>query len=240
GGWISAELSSELGAVLVDVIFRTLYIYEDNPSKRAVDDVILKVISQAVSMKSFAESLVLNMEKQVKFHSRVGSPRLLKWSSLLLSRSQFLSVARNAFPRVAVAQASLLRVVLRGSFRETRACRRLFFRLFSQSLSKVYVEDLRDAKIPFKEGSPLIRLLLEFSQRGSKLFDQWKPIFLDIYVKECETPPEGLSEAFQPLLSCLSHDDFGAIVLPSALKMLKRNPEIALQSAVLLKSVTLD
>ncbi|KAL9259973.1 ILITYHIA-like protein, partial [Drosera capensis] len=240
-----SELSSELGAVLVDVIFGTLYIYEDSPSKRAVDDMILKVISQAVFMKSFAESLVLNMEKQVKFDSRVGSPRLLKWSSLLLSRSQFVSVARNAFPRVAVAQASLLRVVLRGSFRERRACRRLFFRLFSQSLSKVYVEDLRDAKIPFKEGFPLIRLLLEFSRKDSKLFDQWKPIFLDIYVKAVlnarETPAEGLSGAFQPLLSCLSHDDFGAIVVPSALKMLKRNPEIALQSTeVLFKSVALD
>ncbi|GAB2287177.1 eIF-2-alpha kinase activator GCN1 [Dionaea muscipula] len=241
----SSEISSELGAVLVDVIFQTLYIYEDYRSKRAVDDVILKFLSETIFMKTFAASLVQYMEKQAKFHSRVGSLRLLSWSSLLLSRSQFLSVARNAFSRVAVAQASLLRVVLQGSFRERRACRRLFYRLFSQALYQIYVEELKDARIPYKDGPPLIGLLLEFFKRDPSLFEQWKPIFLDIYVKAVlnarENPAEGLSEAFQPLLSCLSHEDFGAIIVPSALKMLKRNPEIALQSVeVLLKSVSLD
>ncbi|GAB4855804.1 eIF-2-alpha kinase activator GCN1 [Ancistrocladus abbreviatus] len=243
----NSEMSGELASVLVDIIFKTLYIYDDNRSKKAVDDVIVKALSEAIFMKSFAASLVQLMEKQAKIHLHVGSYRLLKWSCLLLSRSQFLSIAKNASSRVAVAQASLLHIVLHGSFRERRACKRLFYRLFSQSqvMLQIYIEELKDARIPYKDGSQLICLLLEFSRKDPTLFDEWKPTFLDMYVKAIlntrEKPVEGLGEAFHLLLSCLSHDEFGSVVVPSVVKMLKRNPEIALESVeVLLKSVSLD
>lgn len=56
-----------------------------------------------------------------------------------------------------------------------------------------------------------------------------------------ERPAKGLSEAFHPLFRHMSHEDFQNIVLPSAVKMLKRNPEIVLDSVgILLKSVNLD
>lgn len=72
-----------------------------------------------------------------------------------------------------------------------------------------------------------------------------QPIFLDIYVKAVlnarEEPAKGLSEAFHPLFTHMVHEDFKSIVVPSAIKMLKRNPEIVLESVgVLLKSVNLD
>ncbi|GMH13085.1 hypothetical protein Nepgr_014926 [Nepenthes gracilis] len=243
----NSDISSELAAVLVDIVFKTLYIYEDNGSKKAVDDVILKVINEGIFMKSFAASLVQFMEKQAKFHVHAGSYRLLKWSCLLLSRSQFLSVVKNALSRVIVVQASLLHIVLQGSFRERRACKRLFFQLFSQSqvMFRIYVEELKDGRIPYKDSPQLIWLLLEFWRKEPTLFDQWKQTFLNMYVSAVlnarEKPYEGFSEAFHQLLSCLSHEEFGTIVVPSVVKMLKRNPEIALQSvAVLFKSVSLD
>lgn len=70
-------------------------------------------------------------------------------------------------------------------------------------------------------------------------------IFLDLYVKSVlnarEKPTKGLSEAFLPLFTRLSHEDFKNTILPSSVKMLKRNPELVLESiGVLLQSVNLD
>ena len=56
-----------------------------------------------------------------------------------------------------------------------------------------------------------------------------------------EKPAQVLCEAFYSLFTCMSHEDFQSIVVPSSVKMLKRNPEIVLESVgILLKSVNLD
>ncbi|KAI7994030.1 Protein ILITYHIA, partial [Camellia lanceoleosa] len=153
----------ELVSVLVDMIFKTLCIYDDRGSRKAVDDVITKALGEVTFMKSFAATVVQVMEKQIKLMSHVGCYRLLKWSCLLLSKSQFASVSKNVFYRVAAVQASLLYIVIQGSFRERRACKRTFFRLFSE-----------DARNPYKGSSELLGLLLEFSSSIPSLFDQWK------------------------------------------------------------------
>ncbi|THG08932.1 protein ILITYHIA [Camellia sinensis] len=243
----NSQMSSELVSVLVDIIFKTLCIYDDRGSRKAVDDVITKALGEVTFMKSFAATVVQVMEKQVKLQSHVGCYRLLKWSCLLLSKSQFASVSKNVLCRVAAVQASLLHIVILGSFRERRACKRAFFRLFSESseIYKTYIEELKDARIPYKDSPELLGLLLEFSSSIPSLFDQWKPTFLDMYVKSVlnarEKPAMGLSEAFLPLFTYLSHEDFKTIVVPSSVKMLKRNPELVLESVgILLKSVNLD
>jgi hypothetical protein len=51
-------------------------------------------------------------------------------------------------------------------------------------------------------------------------------------------PVRALSEAFQPLLEQLSHEDFGKTILPSAIKMLKRNPELVMEAFGLLLTYT--
>ncbi|TKY61324.1 Translational activator GCN1 [Spatholobus suberectus] len=243
----TSEMSTELASLLTDIIFRTVSIYDDLRSRKAVDDVIVRALGGTVFMKTFAGALVQNMEKQLKFQSHVGCYRLLSWSCLLLSKSQFAAVSKNALCRVAAAQASLLSLVLRRSFREGRACRKKFFRLFSQSPDtyKVYMEELRNGRIPFKDSPELLMLLLEFSSRSPSLFGEFKPAFLDIYVNAIlnakEKPGKSLTEAFRPLYLQMSHEDFQNIVIPSSVKMLKRNPEIVLESVgFLLKSVNLD
>lgn len=72
-----------------------------------------------------------------------------------------------------------------------------------------------------------------------------QPAFLDVYIKAVlnarEKPAKHLSEAFLPLFKHMLHEEFRAVVLPASIKMLKRNPEIALESVgILLKSVNLD
>lgn len=69
--------------------------------------------------------------------------------------------------------------------------------------------------------------------------------FLDIYVKTVlnakEKPTKGLSEAFIPLFLHLSHEDLKNIIIPASVKMLKRNPELVLESIlILLQSTNLD
>ncbi|KAG2395291.1 Protein ILITYHIA-like protein [Vigna angularis] len=177
----ASEMSTELASLLTDIVFRTVAIYDDLRSRKAVDEVIVRALGEEVFMKTFAGALVQNMEKQSKSQSHVGCYRLLSWSCLLLSKSQFAALSKNALCRVAAAQASLLSL----------------------------------------------------------------PTFLDIYVSAIlsakEKPGKSLTEAFRVLYLQMSHEDFQNIVVPSSVKMLKRNPEIVLESVgILLKSVNLD
>ncbi|XP_042987937.1 protein ILITYHIA isoform X4 [Carya illinoinensis] len=243
----NSEMCAELASLLVDILFRTLSIYDDHGSRKAVDDVIEKALGDLLFMKNFAAALVQVMERQLKFQSHVGCYRLLRWSCLLLSKSQFATVSKNALCRVAAAQASLLHIVVRRSFRVRRACKQTFLSLFSQSpdIFKAYVEEFKNGRIPYKDSPELIWLLLEFSSMSPSLFEECKPIFLDIYVKAVlnarEKPTKVLSEAFCLLFKRMTHEDFQSIVVPSSVKMLKRNPEIVLESvSILLESVKLD
>ncbi|KAL2941259.1 Protein ILITYHIA, partial [Bienertia sinuspersici] len=193
----NTDMSSEVAAVLVDIIFKTLCIYEDLRSRKAVDDIVLKALNEATFMKTFAACLVQFMERLQKCHSYVGSYKLLRWSCFL-----------------------------------------------HQISTKTYIEELKGARIPEKECPDIIWLLIEYS-RKDPCFEQYKPIFIDLYVKTVlsarEKPAKGLSEAFCPLFLCLTHEEFGNIIVPSSVKMLKRNPEIALEAVeILLKSVSID
>lgn len=129
---IYAEMSPEFVLVLADLIFKTLFIYDDRGSRKAVDDVIVKALSEVTFMKSFAAALVQCMERQLKSQSHIGCYRLLKWSCLLLSKSQFATVSKNALCRVAAVQSSVLHIAMQGSFRERRACKKTFLHLFSE------------------------------------------------------------------------------------------------------------
>ncbi|PIA40115.1 hypothetical protein AQUCO_02500083v1 [Aquilegia coerulea] len=241
------EISLDLASHLVEIIFKTLSIYDDRASRKAVDDVIVKALDQMNFMKNFAATLVQAMEKQLKIESCIGCLKLLKWSCLLLSNSQFVSVAKNALWRIVSSQASLLRITLQGSFRIRRACKRIFVHLFSQfpELYKMYTEGLRDSRIQWKDSAEIILLMLEFSTATPSKFKEHKPLFLEVYVKAVlnarDKPLKGLSEAFRPLFLHLSHEDFKTVVVPASVKMLKRNPEIVLESVgVLLDSINLD
>jgi hypothetical protein len=229
------------------MIFQTLAIYDDRASRKAVDDLIVKGLGNVTFMKTFAAMLVQVMEKQLKFCFDTVCYRLLIWSCLLLEKSQFATVSKNAFVRVASTQASLLRIIMESSFRMRRACKRFMFHLFSQSqaIYSLYMDEVKGSRIPYKDSPELLGLLLEFSCSSPALFEQSKAIFVDIYVKDVlnsrEKQKPNLSNCFKPLLQRLSHEEFQTVILPAAVKMLKRNPEIVLESVgFLLANVNID
>ncbi|EPS66888.1 hypothetical protein M569_07888, partial [Genlisea aurea] len=241
------QLSMEFVSLLVDLVFQTLHIYDDRGSRKAVDDVIVKALSRDEFMKSFAGTLVQTIEKQSKFLSLTGGYRLLKWSCLLLNYSSFISVAKNAMSRLVLAQAYLLHVVMEGPSHLIRSCKKSFFHLFTKSsdMYKTYMEELREGRIPTRDIPDLIYVMLDFTNSNPDSFEKWKDAYLEIYVKVVlnakEKPTKGLSEAFLPLLAHLSQEDFKNTILPLCIRMLKRNPEIVLESVgVLLKSVNMD
>lgn len=125
-----AEMTMEVASLLVELIFKTLAIYDDRGSRKAVDDLIVKSLSEVAFMRSFAATLVQIMEKQFKSQSQTGCHRLIKWSCLLLTESQFTSVSKNALCRVAQVQASVLHIAMQGSFRVKRACKQYIYHLF--------------------------------------------------------------------------------------------------------------
>lgn len=122
-------MSPESASQLVDLLFVTLFIYDDRGSRKVVDDIIIKSLGQVIFMKTFAANLVQTMDKQSKLQSHVGCYRLMKWSTLLLSKRQFISISKSAFRKVAAAQASCLQISIQASSRERRACRKTFIRL---------------------------------------------------------------------------------------------------------------
>ena len=91
----------------------------------------------------------------------------------------------------------------------------------------------------------LIGVLLDYCANQSPLFEENKTNFLELYLtvvlNSREKPPKALSEAFQPLLKRMVHEEFGKMIVPTLVKILKRNPELALEVVgVLLKSTKLD
>ncbi|KAJ0229809.1 Protein ILITYHIA [Hirschfeldia incana] len=241
------DMSSDIAAVLVDIIFQTLAIYDDRGSRKAVDDLVVKGLANVAFMKAFAALLVQVMDKESKFCFGAVCYRLLAWSCLLLGKSQFATVSRTGFVKVASKQASLLRVVMESSFRMRRASKRFMFHLFSQSQAvyDAYMDELKNSRIPYKDTPELLGLLVEFTCLSPSLFEQSKAIFVDIYVKDVlnsrEKLNQNISKCFQPLLLRLSHEEFQTVILPAALKMLKRNPEIVLESVgLLLANVNID
>lgn len=243
----NSDLSSDVASFMVDVIFQTLTIYDDRSSRKAVDDLIIKALGESIFMKSFAAALVQFLERHQKSCSPVGCYKLLKWSCLLLQSSQFAFVSKGGFLRIATAQAFLCQVLMCGSFRRHRACKKIFFHLFSESpdIYKMYVEELKDARIIIRDSAELLRILLIYSIQIPSLFEQYKPLFLEIYVKTVlnakDKPSQALVKAFLPLFAHIEHEDFKTLLFPSCVKMLKRNPEIVLESiGELLKSVKLD
>jgi len=66
-------------------------------------------------------------------------------------------------------------------------------------------------------------------------------LYLTLVLNSREKPPKVLSESFQPLLKRMVHEEFGKMVVPTSVKMLKRNPELALEAVgLLLKLTNLD
>lgn len=120
----------EIASLLVELIFKTLAIYDDRGSRKAVDDLIVKSLSEVAFMKTFAATLVQIMEKQFKSQSHTGCHRLIKWSCLLLTESQFTSVSKTALCRVAQVQASVLHIAMQGSFRVKKACKQYMYHFF--------------------------------------------------------------------------------------------------------------
>ncbi|KAL3370936.1 hypothetical protein AABB24_007783 [Solanum stoloniferum] len=243
----NSEMTAEIASLLVEVIFSTTFIYDDRGSRAAVDNVVIKALGETFFMKAFAGTLVQFMEKQFKFQSYIGCHRLLSWSCLLLTNSQFPSVSKNAVCRLAQAQASILHIGMQGSSHVRRTCKKSLFFLFSKApdIYRTYMDELRDSRITYKDCPEFILLMLEFSSANPPSFDQWKQNFLEMYVKAVlnarEKPPKGLSDAFVPLFSRLTHEDFKNTVIPSSVKMLKRNPELVLESVgILLQSAKLD
>ncbi|KQK13484.1 protein ILITYHIA [Brachypodium distachyon] len=242
----AAESPSDT-TLLVDLIFQTLPLYDDRASRKAVDDMVILALGESTFMKPFASTLVQSMERNLKVTSPLACFKLLRWSCYLLKWTQFATLSKGGFSRLANAQAVLCQVLMSGSFRQHRTCKQLFIRLFSESagIYKTYMEEVRDLRISTRDSPAFINLILDFTVTSSSLFSEYKPVFLDLYVKTIlsskDRPSQAASEAFKPLFLDIGHEDFKNVILPSCIRMLKRNPEIVLQSiGNLLMTVRLD
>jgi hypothetical protein len=131
---LRAESPSD-AALLVDLIFQTLPIYDDRASRKAIDDMVIQALGEPTFMKPFAAVLVQSMEKNLKVTNPLTSFKHLRWSHYLLKWSQFATLSKGSFTKLANAQAVLCQVLMDGSFCRRRTCKQLFIHLFSEVIT---------------------------------------------------------------------------------------------------------
>ncbi|XP_024522570.1 protein ILITYHIA isoform X2 [Selaginella moellendorffii] len=229
---------------LVAIVLATLHLYDDRASQLAVDSVIIKALKLPAFVKAFTGALVQAAERNAKVCTASTQLKLLRWTCFLVSFAPAVVSARNAFSRIAAVQSSLLLALSQARYRLRLASKALLLRSLIQvnGLYENYVSELEASP---SERSGLISVLLEFATRDPALLSVKKAFFVDLYVKlvlgSREKPSKAISEAFEPLFKHLSHDQFGGVVVPAAVRMLKRSPEIVLEAVgVLLKQTPLD
>lgn len=232
---------------LVDLLFETLHLYNDRASQAAVEFVLIKALKEPAFVRAFAGVLVQTADKAAKTGTTSVFYKLLRWSCLLLRLNSGILTAKVAFAKLAAVQGALLSSVLQASFRLKRATRRVFFHTLSevQGLFELYVNELKGTHLGSESTCGLIAILLDYCSKNAALFNNHKDLFLDLYIKAVlssrDKPSDALSYAFTPLLKTLTHEDFGKVLVPTAVKMLKRNPELVLEAVgILLKLTNLD
>lgn len=240
----SGEVNIDCVPLLVDVILKTLFIYDDRPSQAIVEDAISQALREPAFVKIFAAALVQSAEKHLKAGLNLVCYKLFRWLCLLVRWSPSVTTAKNAFTRVAAVQASLLCALSQGPVRLRKASKRVFIHLLHEvpTIFKLYIGELQNGSFRMENSAALIEVLLDYCTNNYPLFEENKTIFLELYLtlvlNAREKPPKALSEAFQPLLKHMVHEEFGKLVVPASVKMLKRNPELALEVVCLLLKLT--
>ncbi|KAI5063295.1 hypothetical protein GOP47_0021842 [Adiantum capillus-veneris] len=242
------ENLTEHATSLADLIFETLYLYDDRASQAAVEVVLAKALKHPQFVKVFVGMLVQNADRSTKAGAFSVYYKLFRWSCLLLRWNPGISTAKVAFSKLAAVQGVLLSSLLHAAFRVKRATRSVFFRTLIevQGLFELYTNELNGTHLSAYALCGLTEILLDYcSMRSTELLDSHKELFLDLYIKAVlsskEKPSNALSHAFTPLFKKLTHEDFGKVLVPTAVKMLKRNPELVLEAVgILLKSTVLD
>ncbi|MCO5575453.1 hypothetical protein L7F22_029254 [Adiantum nelumboides] len=242
------ENLTEHATSLAELIFETLYLYNDRASQAAVEVVLAKALTQPQFVKVFLGMLVQTADKSIKAGASSVYFKLFRWSCLLLRWNPGILTAKTAFSKLAAVQGVLLSSLLHAAFRVKRATRSVFFSTLTevQGLFELYTNELKGAHLSAEALCGLIEILLDYcSTKSMELLDNHKELFLDLYIKAVlsskEKPSHALCHAFIPLFKKLTHEDFGKVLVPAAVKMLKRNPELVLEAVgILLKSTVLD
>ncbi|GBG78816.1 hypothetical protein CBR_g28040 [Chara braunii] len=243
---------AESAADIVTVIFKTVHIYEDRTSQAAVERAIERGLARGQAFtKSFAGTLLQIGEKALKGMGVGLCLKLLRWSCLLMRRCPELFGAKTGFARIAALQAAFLtRLFEGGGPRVKRVARKAFARLLSEVAPAYdhYANVLDAVDSSGYDFCGLVWALLEFAAgkpNRTALMEKHKGVFLELCTKRVlssrQKPPKSAMGCFRPLLRGLSHEEFATALLPTAVKMLKRNPEVVMEAVgQMVADVSLD
>eukprot|EP00897_Mesotaenium_endlicherianum_P004939 jgi/Mesen1/4473/ME000228S03452 len=242
----------ERAGEVVSLIFKTLPLYTDRRSQSSVERAIVKALKRdSAFVKTFTGGLIQYTSKSGKTAGADVQLKLLKWSCLLLRTNPDLFSVKAAFARLAGAQAVLLTGLLKSAVRIQRSALHAFLQLLNQVAPafELYMGEVKATPVTFDSIGMVSALLSHCTSSSSSspsssaaagadgtssLLDGTKGAFLEIYIKAVlsskEKPPVEASRAFKPLLQRLGHDEFAATVVPTAVRMLKRNPELVMEA----------
>eukprot|EP00898_Chlorokybus_atmophyticus_P007528 jgi/Chlat1/7777/Chrsp66S07244 len=245
---------------LSSIIFQTLFTYGDRASRSAVERVIqLASKRELVFAKAFVTQLIQVVERSHRAVSDQTRYQLLRWScAVLRCRGQEIAASSAAFTRLATAQSALLTDLLSTNYthshksvRVQHFAERTLLSVIkeSPSLLAAYVDVLKSFSTTWTlDCCGLVAVLLQYLSSDSKHGELWervKPQMLELYAKVVfgakERPPAFATTVFAPALQQASHEEFSSVVLPAAVRALKRSPEVGLPTLnSLLSNVSLD
>ncbi|XP_029194337.2 eIF-2-alpha kinase activator GCN1-like [Acropora millepora] len=249
---------SEFGVkAVIKLIFQTQGLYRDNRSRKAIEEVV-KVLAEkqgSDAVKYFCLSFS-DIEKQATFlhQSYVISGSnlvVLCWSCILVKQvynGADLCTGAQWSRLVTVQCLALYGVLSAGKSCVCASARKKLHRVWNEvpGITSKYAEAISNTG-PAQEVGCLVGFLFNFctKSKDTETINKFKNPLLDMYLKVVISsktrPPSHLLVHIGPLLSYVTHNDFGNLILPAVTKALLRNPEIVLEStAYLISSVSID
>lgn len=206
----------------------SLGFYNDSATQRA----ILATLRHCIKSQEFLKEFTAGLVKQESSKPAPGSAGvLLRWSSLVLQHLD-VTTAQKAASKVIECQATWLSTLAATGQRRGPAQQSVSTAL----AAKPELLDLYVSVATAKASAPLVRAIWGYAAKKKDLQASVSASLLQIFVDSMlsakERPSQTALSCFSHLLKAATAEQVTGILIPAALRMIRRSPEAALASSI--------
>ncbi|KAL4444093.1 hypothetical protein ABPG75_011830 [Micractinium tetrahymenae] len=241
---LSAAAASDAGFVdkraadLAQAVVKTLPAYADTGSQRAVQQFVSAAVERDAFLKALAGGVVKHEKAKLKPYEAAA---LVGWTSAVLGQLD-VETMKKAVVKLLECQAAFLEVLAAEGDEAWAAAEQAFAPVLRRR-PELAAEGTALAKA--KASGPLARALLGASAgegaTQQELVAALLPMFCEKVLAAKERGSGGALACWGALAGAASEEQVTGTLLPTAVRMMKRNPEVAMAAAVpMLAGVSLD
>ncbi|KAL4419436.1 hypothetical protein ABPG77_006363, partial [Micractinium sp. CCAP 211/92] len=233
-----AGFVGEHAADLAQAVVKTLPAYTDADSRRAVQQFVSAAVEQDAFLKALAGGVVKQEKAKLKPHEAAA---LVGWAAAILGQLDVGST-KKAVVKLLECQAAFLEALAADGDEAWATAERAFCPVLRRR-PELAAEATALAKA--KASGPLARALLGSAANDAaaqqELVAALLPVFCEKVLAAKERGTAGALACWGALASAASEEQVTGMLLPTAVRMMKRNPEVAMAAAVpMLAGVSLD